>query len=367
MTKLQRLYVEQRQSPWLDNLTRRYLRDGTLVRLVRQGVRGVTANPTIVAKAILGSDDYDEQIHSILAAGHSPETAFWELAISDITEALAVLRPVFVASGGTDGFVSIEVSPWIARDTGATIDAARKLHQRIDQPNLMVKIPATAEGIPAIEAMVAEGRNINVTLIFSLSRYAQVMEAYLSGLESFVSTGGDLSTVSGVASFFVGRVDAEVDKRLKDCAVEPEDNLSGWAAVSQARLAYRAFSEKFSGERWEWLASLGARPQKPLWASTSTKNPAFFDTLYVDELIGPDTVTTLQEATISLFEDHGRVARSLDQGVDEAVEVLARLAELGIDMDDVGTTLESAGVAAFERSVEGVFEMLAGRNRKLSA
>jgi transaldolase len=366
MTKLQRLWTEQGQSPWLDNLTRRYVDDGTLARMVGQGVRGVTANPTIIAKAISASADYDEQIGSLLAAGYSPEAVFWELAIGDINGALAVLRPLFGASGGADGFVSIEVSPSIARDTEATIDAARQLHRRIDQPNLMVKIPATPEGIPAIRAMVAEGRNINVTLIFSLPRYAQVMEAYLSGLELFVAAGGDPSSVAGVASFFVARVDAEVDRRLQELAVDPEDNLSGWAAVSQARLAYRAFTEHFSGDRWERLAALGARPQKPLWASTTPKSPALPDTLYVDELVGPNTVTTLQEATIARFEDHGKVARTVDRGVDEAVEVLARLAEVGIDMEDVGTTLESQGLAAFERSVDGVVGMLTERREKLS-
>jgi transaldolase len=367
MTKLRRLHAEQNQSPWLDNLTRTYLRDGTLGRLVEDGIRGVTANPTIIASSIQGSAAYDQQLATLVSAGSSLEDAYWEMAISDVADALAVLRPLFDVSAGTDGFVSIEVAPGLARDTSATIAAARELHRRIGEPNLMVKIPATAEGIPAIEAMTAEGRSINITLIFSLARYAQVIEAYLSGLETFIHAGGDPSKVHSVASFFVGRVDVEVDKRLEAAGIDRGDNLSGWAAVSQARLAYRMFNEQFSGKRWERLAGRGARLQRPLWASTSTKNPAYSDTLYVDELIGPDTVTTLQEATISVFEDHGKVTRTIDQGVDEAVEVLDRLAEVGIDMDDVGSTLESKGVAAFDKSIQEVVQVLGDRSRRLPA
>ena len=215
MTKLQRLHTEYGQSPWLDNLTRGYLRDGTLARMVGDGIRGVTANPTIFARAIGGSADYDEQLASLIAAGCSVEDAYWELVVTDINDALAVLRPVFDASGGADGFVSVEVAPELADDAPATIAAARQLHTRIDAPNLFVKIPATAEGVVAIEAMIAEGRSINVTLIFSLTRYAEVIEAYLSGLETFIAAGGDPSTVHSVASFFVSRVDSEVDPRLE--------------------------------------------------------------------------------------------------------------------------------------------------------
>ena len=367
MTRLQQLYAEQGQSPWLDNLTRGYLRDGTLRRMIGRGIRGVTANPTIIAKAIQGSEEYDEQLRSLLSVGLSAEDAYWELAISDITDALEVLRPVFDESAGTDGFVSIEVSPDLARNAAATESAARRLHERIDRPNLMVKIPATAEGIQAIEAMVAEGRNINVTLIFSLARYAEVIEAYLSGLDRFVASGGDPSKVSGVASFFVGRVDAEVDKRLEALAVDRSDNLSGWGAVSQARLAYRMFAEAFAGPRWARLSVLGAQMQRPLWASTSTKDPALADTLYVDELIGPQTVTTLQEATIARFEDHGRVARAIDRGVDEAVEVVDRLGEVGIDLNDVALLLEAAGLAAFKRSVQDVVAELESKALRWAA
>ena len=273
---------------------------------------------------------------------------------------------MFDKSAGTDGFVSVEVSPQIAHDTQATILAARALHERIDQPNLFVKIPATAEGVSAIEAMIAEGRSINVTLIFSLARYAQVIEAYLSGLESFIARGGDPSTVHSVASFFVSRVDTEVDRRLRAVGTNGAAGLQGQAALAQAKLAYLLFRGQFSGPRWSRLARLGARVQRPLWASTSTKNAAYPDTRYVDELIGPDTVNTLPETTIAAFEDHGRLARTIDIGVSDGVEVMQRLAAAGVDMDDVGLTLEDQGVAGFNASVHQVFAELRGKARQLS-
>ena len=367
MTTLQRLYSDYGQSPWLDNITRGYLRDGGLARMVDDGIRGVTANPTIFAKAISGSSDYDEQFSSSLVAGRSVTDAYWELVIADITDALAVLRPVFDSSGGTDGFVSVEVAPELARDTRATIDAARGLHARIDAPNLFVKIPATAEGVPAVEAMIAEGRSINITLVFSLARYSEVIDAYLSGLRAFTDAGGDPSTVRSVASFFVSRVDSEVDRRLEtvDGAHAGEARrLRGCAAVAQAKQAYRLFRQRFSDERWEHLAALGAHPHRPLWASTSTKNPAYPDTLYVDGLIGPDTVTTLPEATIAHYEDHGRLARTIDVDVDEADETMQRLTAVGIDMDDVGLTLENEGVAGFHDSFQQVLAALDHKGRQ---
>ena len=358
MTKLQRLYAEQGQSPWLDNITRGYLRDGTLARMVGDGIRGVTANPTIFAKAIGGSADYDEQFGSLIAAGCPVVGAYWELVVADITDALAVLRPLFDASGGTDGFVSVEVAPELARDTAATTASARELHVRIGEPNLLVKIPATAEGVPAIRAIVAEGRSINITLIFSLVRYAQVIDAYLSGLEAFTDAGGDPSTVHSVASFFVSRVDSEVDRRLEAVGGGEALSVRGRAAVAQAKLAYRLFREQFSGPRWERLATLGAHIQRPLWASTSTKNPAYPDTLYVDSLVGPDTVTTLPEATIADYEDHGTLARTIDTRGEEAAATMRRLATLGMDMDDVGLTLETRGVASFHASFQEVLAAL---------
>jgi transaldolase len=366
MTKLQCLYDEQGQSPWLDNLTRAYLRDGTLGRLVADGIRGVTANPTIFARAIEGSDAYDEQFGARIAAGRPVLDAYWDLVVDDVVDALGVLRPTFDASGRTDGFVSVEVAPELARDTDATITAARQLHERIARPNLLVKIPATAEGVPAIEAMIAEGRSINITLIFSLARYAEVIEAYLSGLETLAQRGGDLASVHSVASFFVSRVDTEVDRRLDVIGTGDALGLRGRAAVAQAKLAYRLFRDQFSGSRWEALAARGAQVQRPLWASTSTKNPAYPDTLYVDSLIGPDTVNTLPESTIAAFEDHGTLARTIDSGVGDAEAVMRALAEVGVDMDDVGRTLEDQGVASFHESFAHVLQVLESKARQLA-
>jgi transaldolase len=365
MSQLQRLHAEHGQSPWLDNLTRADLNDGGLARRVADGIRGVTANPTIVARAIESSDEYDQQFASLTTTGHSTVDAFWELVASDVSAACAVLRPVHDSAHGIDGFVSVEVAPDLAGDTERTILAARRLHERIDQPNLMVKIPATAEGLPAIEAMTAEGRDINVTLIFSLSRYAEVIEAYLAGLESLVRNGGDATQVHGVASFFVSRVDTEVDRRLEAPGAASARALRGRAAVAQARLAYQLFKERHSGSRWERLASKGAHPQLPLWASTSTKDRSRRDTYYVEELIGPQTVITLAEPTIDQFEDHGVVSRTVDTRVTEARDVVRRLADLGIELDDVGLTLEQEGVEKFQRSYEGVLEVLGAKRHQL--
>jgi transaldolase len=274
---------------------------------------------------------------------------------------------MFDTSDGTDGFVSLEVAPELARDTEGTVVAARDLHQRIDRPNLFVKIPATAEGIPAIRAMIAEGHSINITLIFSLARYEQVIEAYLSGLETLAAAGGDLGRVHSVASFFVSRVDTEVDRRLDAIGGDDAVSLRTTAAIAQARLAYRLFRERFAGERWDGLAAVGAHVQRPLWASTSTKKPALPDTLYADSLIGPDTVNTLPDATIAAFEDHGTVAPTIDIAVDAAAEVMDRLAALGIDMDDVGATLEDQGVASFHQSFAHVLTALDTKARQLAA
>lgn len=354
MTRLNQLHDEQGQSPWIDNITRDGIRGGELAALVDRGIRGVTSNPTIFQKAIGGSAAYDEQLAASLRS-RSVEEAYWDLVTTDIDEALAVLRPVYDASAGEDGFVSLEVAPALAHDTDATTKAARQLHDQIDQPNLMVKIPGTAAGIPAVQAMIADKRNINVTLIFSLERYAQVIEAYLSGLEA---APGDLSSVSSVASFFVSRVDTEVDRRLEAIGTEQALALRGRAAVAQAQLAYRLFTERFTGPRWHALAARGARVQRPLWASTSTKNPAYPDLLYVDSLIGPQTVNTLPDATVAAFEDHGNVARTIDRDLDGARQVIDDLATTGIDLDDVAATLEDEGVAAFAKSYDELLQAL---------
>jgi transaldolase len=365
VTRLHRLFDEQRQSPWLDNLTRTYLREGTLARFVEDGIRGVTANPTILARAIEGSDAYDQQFAALTAAGAPVDEAYWDLVIDDIREALALLRPTFDSSGGADGFVSIEVAPELAHDTDGTITAARDLHLRIDEPNVFVKIPATAEGIPAIQAMTAEGRSINITLIFSLPRYRQVMDAYRSGLEDFVRAGGNPQAVHSVASFFVSRVDSEVDRRLDDIGSTEALALRGRAAVAQAQLAYQLFRDQREDERWTELFARGAHPQRPLWASTSTKNPEYADTLYVDSLIGPDTINTLPETTIAAFEDHGTLARTIDADVKDAEAVLDGLARVGVDMDDVGRTLEEQGVASFHESFGRVLDTLATKAEEL--
>lgn len=366
MSRLTRLYDEQGQSPWLDNLTRPDLHDGTMGQLVAQGIRGVTANPTIVAKAIESSDAYDRQFHRLLDDGHTIEDAYWNLVITDVVDALRLLRPTFDVSGGVDGFVSIEVAPECASDAEATKRAARELHERISEPNLLVKIPATTAGVPAIEAMVGEERSINVTLIFSLARYGQVLEAYLSGLEALARRGDDLTGVRSVASFFVSRVDSEVDRRLEKLGTNDALALRGRAAVAQAKLAYGLFREAHTGERWQRLAERGARVQRPLWASTSTKNPRYPDTLYVDTLIGPDTVNTLSESTMNAFEDHGTVARTIDVDVAKAKAVVHALASAGVDMDDVGQTLENEGLAAFQASFTHVLGALNAKTHAFS-
>ena len=349
MGRLEQLYAEQGQSPWLDNLRRDWLDNGELARWLERGVRGVTSNPTIFQKAMTSSDAYEADFARLIGEGRPVLDAYWEMVIADIQRALALLEPIHRQSHGQDGFVSVEVAPSLALDTEGTIGAARGLSRRIAADNLFVKIPATEAGLPAITTMIAEGCSVNVTLIFGLERYDAVIDAYLSGLEQ---RSGDLSAVSSVASFFVSRVDTEVDRRL-DAIGSPEAlELRGRAAIAQARAAYVLFNERFSGPRWERLADRGARLQRPLWASTSTKNPAYPDTLYVDELIGPNTVNTIPDATLADFEDHGTVARTLDRDPAEAAATLDRLRQVGIDMADVARVLEEEGVRAFVQSFD---------------
>lgn len=363
-TRLHELFEEHGQSPWIDNLTRTGIRSGLLGRLVDQGIRGVTSNPTIFQKAIAGSTDYDDQFEVLLKT-RSVEDAYWELVFDDITAALEILRPVYDASGGTDGFVSLEVAPALAHDTAATADAARAFAERIGLPNLLVKIPATAEGVPAVQAMITEGISINVTLIFSLPRYAEVIEAYLAGLEA---RDGDLAGVASVASFFISRVDTEIDRRLEAIATPDALALRGQAAVAQAKAAYELFTQSFSGARWDALAARGARVQRPLWASTSTKNPAYPELVYVESLIGPDTVNTMPNATVDAFVDHGTVPRrTVDQGLAEAKATLDRLEKLGVSLDDVGATLEAEGVASFVKSFDELLQSLQDKANDLGS
>jgi transaldolase len=363
MTRLHDLYEHEGQSPWLDNLRRDYLTGGHLTELVEQGIRGVTSNPTIFAKAISGEDDYDEQFRDLLVS-HSVEDAYWELVLADIDQALRILRPVHEASGGIDGFVSVEVAPALAHDALGTEVAARQLHERIAQPNVFVKIPATSEGIDAVRTMIGEGRSINVTLIFGIERYEEVIEAYLAGLETYAARGAsDLSPVRSVASFFISRVDTEVDRRIEALAGTAPDAesilaLRGKAAVAQAQRAYAVFQERFSGPRWDALAAKGAKVQRPLWASTSTKNPAYPDLAYVDTLIGPNTVNTMPDQTLDAVLDHGTITRTVDTHLAAAEEVLAALGAAGIDFADVADTLENEGVASFAASFDELIESL---------
>lgn len=358
MTRLHDLFETQGQSPWLDNIRRGWITGGELERWVQRGVRGLTSNPSIFRKAIAESADYDQQIGQAAAQGLDAAAAYWRLVSSDIAAVAEILGPVHEASKGRDGFVSVEIDPGLARDSAGTEAAARTLGDRIAAPNLLVKIPATAEGLGPIRRMISEKRSVNVTLIFGLDRYAEVAEAYLSGLEE---AEGDLSSVASVASFFVSRVDTEVDRRLEAAGADSALALRGKAAVANAKLAYRRFCELFSGPRWEALAARGAQPQRVLWASTSTKNPAYPDTLYVDDLIGPDTVNTMPEATLEAFEDHGRAARTLDAGTDEARAALDAIAEAGVDLGQVAAQLTDEGVAAFEKSFDELIEVLTDR------
>jgi transaldolase len=352
------------QSPWLDNLRRGWLTSGELARWVEGGIRGLTSNPSIFQKAISSGADYDEQFGDLVAGGTAVADAYWQLVTADIEGALALLRPVYDSSDGVDGFVSVEVAPDLARDSAGTEAAARHLHTTIDEPNLFVKIPGTAEGLAPIQAMIAEGRSINVTLIFSLDRYAEVMEAYLAGLEAH---DGDLSRIASVASFFVSRVDTEVDRRLEEIGTDAALALRGRAAVAQAQVAYQRFQETFQGPRWDALAARGARVQRPLWASTSTKNPAYPDTLYVDTLIGPDSVNTMPEGTIDAFLDHGTVARTIDADPAAAQATLDSLGAVGVDLDDVGRVLEEQGVAAFAKSFDELIDALDAKAAELGA
>jgi transaldolase len=354
------------QSVWIDFLSREMIQTGELEGLMRDdAVVGVTSNPTIFQKAISEGDLYDEQIRTLLDELDDPKEIFWRLAETDVSNACDLLRSVWDATGGKDGYVSIEVEPDLAGDTEGTIAEARRLHEQIAKPNLYVKIPATKEGLPAIEEMIASGRNINVTLTFSLERYSEVAEAYTRGLERLVESGGDPSKVASVASFFVSRVDTETDKRLDE--IGGHDDLKGKLAVANAKLAYQRYKEIFSGPRWEALAGKGATTQRCLWASTSTKNPEYSDVLYVDELVGPETVNTMPEETIQAFQDHGEVALTLEQGIDEAKALFDRLAQVGIDYDDVTRVLEEEGVQKFADSFSELLDGIAAKRGELAA
>jgi transaldolase len=352
------------QSVWIDFLSRHMLRSGELAQMMDEdAVVGVTSNPTIFQKAIAEGDAYDEQLRKVLAEEDDPKEIFLRLAVEDVQEACDLLRPVWDGGRGQDGYVSIEVDPNLAFDTDGTIAEAQRLHELVDRPNCFVKIPATKPGLPAIEEMIARGRNINVTLTFSLERYAEVVEAYLRGLERLVENGGDPGRVASVASFFVSRVDTETDRRLEE--IGAPDDLKGKLAVANAKLAYQRYKQLFAGERWERLAAKGARKQRCLWASTSTKNPEYRDVLYVEELIGPETVNTMPEETISAFQDHGVVALTLERDLDEAKRVFERIAEVGVDYDDVVLVLEQEGVQKFADSFAELLDSVRSKRGEL--
>src|SRR5512134_3416406 len=335
------------QSLWYDNVQRKLLENGEFAAMIQRGdILGMTSNPTIFNNAIAKSNDYDSALMPLAWAGWDAEKIFWQLAIEDIRAACDLFHPLYEETNGGDGYVSIEVSPDIANDTEASIAQVEQLWARVRRPNLMVKIPATKAGIPAIRKAISVGINVNITLIFSLARYAEVMEAYLSGLEDHLAAGHAIHHIASVASFFVSRVDTKIDPQLSD------DSLKGKAAIANAKLAYDEFQKTFAGRRWENLKIKSARVQRPLWASTSTKNPAYPDTIYVDNLIGPDTVNTVPPATLEAFRDHGVPEVTITRGLEEAQDALNQLEALGISMDVVTQELEEEGVKAFADAFE---------------
>lgn len=352
------------QAIWLDYLKRSLIQGGGLKALVdNDGLKGVTSNPSIFEKAIAGSDEYTDAIKAFQArgAGHSPSDIYEHLAVADIQAAAAVLFPVFERTEGRDGYVSLECSPYLANDTQGTIAEALRLHQAVDRPNVMIKVPATPAGIPAIRELTGRGLNINITLLFSLEVYEQVVEAYLSGLEHLKQTGGDLSGIASVASFFLSRIDTEVDKRLDTLTDKTlADGLRGQAAIASATIAYNRYQALFSGPRWQALADAGARTQRLLWASTSTKNPTYKDTLYAEAVVGRDTVDTLPPATMDAFRDHGVVVPdAIERGVDEARALLAALEQNGVSMKAVTDALTAEGVQQFVAAFDKLFAALA--------
>jgi transaldolase len=353
------------QSVWIDSLSREWLRTGELKRMMdADAVVGVTSNPTIFQKALSEGDWYDDQLRELLGEVDDPKEIFFRLAFDDIREACDLLREAWDVTEGQDGYVSMEVDPNLAHDTEATIEQAQRFHDEIDRPNLYVKIPATAAGLPAIEEMIARGKSINVTLIFGLDRYAEVANAYVSGLERLRDAGGDLRMVHSVASFFVSRVDTEADKRLDELGAP--DELKGKLGIANAKLAYQRYKQLFSGERWNAVFADGASTQRCLWASTSTKNPAYRDVMYIEELIGPETVNTMPKETTEAFQDHGEVRGvTLEEGVDQAERLMVELRNVGVDYDDVTRVLEDEGVQKFVDSFEELIDGIRAKRGQL--
>jgi transaldolase len=353
-------------SPWIDSVSREMLETGELARLMEEdAVVGVTSNPTIFQKALATGDWYDEQLGELLKSEDDPTEIFLQLAMEDIRRACDLMKPVWDRTEGVDGYVSIEVDPTLAYDRESTFEQAMRLHEEVDKANLFVKIPATVPGLAAIEDCIAKGKSINVTLIFSLDRYAAVAEAYIRGLERLVAGGGDPEKVASVASFFVSRVDTEADRRLEEAG---QPKLKGKLATANAKLAYRHWQQAFAGPRWEFLAAKGAASQRCLWASTSTKDPDYRDVMYVEELIGPETVNTMPAETVVAFQDHGVVKpNSILEGLDEAERLLEQLAEAGVDYDDVVATLEEEGVQKFADSFGDLLDGIRAKRSELAA
>ncbi len=364
------------QSIWYDNIERKLLEDGTLQKMIQRGeIRGITSNPSIFNKAISQSSDYDDQIKKLTGEGLTREEIFERLSIRDIQQAADLFAPLYQETSGGDGYVSLEVSPYLARLTAETVAEAKKLWGLVDRPNLMVKIPATVEGLPAISEVIAAGINVNVTLIFSLERYQRVIDAYLAGLEEGVDAGLPLVGIASVASFFISRIDSKVDGKLESLlgGSSPEEgdkirSLFGKAALASGKLAYEIFKGNFGqgSLRYGKLKGLGGRPQRALWASTSTKNPAYPDTVYVDELIGPDTVNTVPPHTLQAFLDHGKAERSIEHGLEASRQVFKELQELGIDLTQVTDELEQEGVSAFADAYTSLLESIEKRMAEFS-
>ena len=349
------------QAPWVDEISRDDTRNGGLQAMIDDGIVGVTSNPAIFQKAIANSDLYDDQLEELARQTDDAKEMFWGVAGTDIQEACDVLRPVY-DSNGEEGWVSLEVQPDIAYDTQATVDEAMTLHETVDRPNLFVKIPATLPGIVAIEEMISRGKSINVTLIFSLERYREVARAYVRGIQRLVESGGDPSDVRSVASFFVSRIDSEADDRLDKLGRE---DLKGKLAIANAKLAYRVYGQIFSGSRWRSLEEQGANRQHLLWASTSTKNPDYPDTIYVDNLVGPETVNTMPKNTIEAVKDHGSIEPKLTEGVEDAVKLLDDLREAGLDYEDVTDVLEKEGIQKFADPFNEMLDEIKNKGRQL--
>lgn len=366
--------IDQGQSYWLDNLTRGKIRSGELKRRIEEeGLRGITSNPSIFMKAITGSDDYDTQIAELAAEDKSAGEIYEALAIQDIQEACDVLRPVYDETDGKDGFVSLEVSPHLAHETDGTMEEARRLYSKVDRPNCFIKIPGTEAGLPAIEQMLYEGVNVNITLLFSIERYEEVAKAYIRALERRAAGGQEIQSVASVASFFLSRIDVLVDELLGHRIIPGRESkqgarakeLLGEVAIANAKLAYQSFVKIFNSPRWKMLQERGAKVQRPLWASTSTKNPEYSDVRYVENLIGEHTVNTLPDSTIEAFADHGTVrSNTIEEGVGESRETLANLDRLGIDLDRVTWQLENEGIQKFISPFEELLEAIAGKIKR---